>query len=129
MEGRFTSKRVQTISGINHVSVRTIRRVMERNGYAYRQARRKGLLCKKDLTRRVAFAKNVIKHYSESIWTEDICFYFDGKSFIHKLHPADPGCGGEKMKAWPEIVALKAVRVVMVVKLCTSLLRYLMAKE
>ena len=87
--GNVTSKRVGLGAGITHVHNRTVRRVLNRHGYCPRQARRKGLLNKKDLLKRVQFSKQIIEHYDEDIWTKDICFFFDGKGFVHKTNPAD----------------------------------------
>ena len=37
-----------------------------------------------DLKYRKKFAKSVKKEYWRDIWTEDICFYLDGKCFTYK---------------------------------------------
>ena len=88
-EGRFSARRIQLVAGVMHVHVRTIRRVLNRNGYRYHQARRKGLLSKVDTKKRLRFAKNILNDYDESLWNHTICFYLDGKSFVHKLNPKD----------------------------------------
>ena len=89
-EGNFSARRVQVVAGMEKVHVRTIRRVLNRHGYGYRQARRKRLMSSGDRKRRVNFAKNIINHYdNDNIWKRDICFYLDGKSFVHKLNPKD----------------------------------------
>ena len=85
----FSAKRIQTVSWLSHVHIRTIRRVLNRNGFACRQARRKGILSKLDTTLRLSFARKVIRNYDESLWTEGISFYLDGKSFVHKTNPLD----------------------------------------
>jgi len=88
--GNFTAKRVQHVAGMNGVTTRTIRNVLNKHGYAFRPARRKGILLPKDLPRRFRFAKRVLKLYNPTtLWTHDISFYLDGKSFVHKLHPQD----------------------------------------
>ena len=87
--GKFTAKRIQYLSGINKVSLRSVRKVLNKHGYAFRPARRKGILLASDLPKRLQFAKKVLKYYDPTLWTNDICFYLDGKSFIHKLHPQD----------------------------------------
>ena len=66
-----------------------MRREMNRLGYTYRQARKKGLLTDDDISKRLKFAKSMVKNYPETVWTNDICFYFDGSSFVHKTNPAD----------------------------------------
>ena len=77
------------MSGLSHVHVRTIRRALNRNGFAYRQAQRKGILSKLDTTLRLNFARKVIRNYDENLWTEGISFYLDGKSFVHKTNLLD----------------------------------------
>ena len=42
-DGNFTSKRIKLYSGVSSVHDRTVRRVLNKYGYHYRQARRKGL--------------------------------------------------------------------------------------
>ena len=46
---------------IDHVSERTVQRILNENGYGYRHARRKGVLTKKDPTKRIKFAKKALK--------------------------------------------------------------------
>lgn len=87
--GNFTAKRVQHRAGIHNVTTRTIRNVLNKHGYAFRPARRKGILSEKDLRKRLQFAKKVLKLYEPTLWTQDICFYLDGKSFVHKVNPQD----------------------------------------
>ena len=86
--GKVTSKRVALDTGISHISNRSIRRVLNKHGYAHHQARRKGLLTPEDLPKRTQFAKNIIQFYND-LWTKEICFYFDGKGFVFKTNPAD----------------------------------------
>ena len=60
VEGNFTSIRLMARAGISlkHVSNRTIRRFLQREGYYFLQARKKGLLSEKDVKERLKFAKN-----------------------------------------------------------------------
>ena len=90
-EGRFSSARIMEVVGITRVqvSVRTVRRFLNKHGYYYLQARRKGLLKETDLSQRVKFAKNMKKQYSRDVWKKHIAFYLDGVSFYHKVNPAD----------------------------------------
>jgi hypothetical protein len=60
---------------------------LNRKGYGYRQARKKGLLTETDKKKRAKFAKNVLKRPKEEFWTECIRFYFDGVGFVHKINP------------------------------------------
>ena len=57
----FTSIRLMARAGISpkHVSNRAIRRFLQREGYYFLQARKKGLLSEKDLKERSKFAKNI----------------------------------------------------------------------
>ena len=87
--GNVTSKRVALDAGMSHMSNRSVRRVLNKHGYAHRQARRKGLLTAEDLLKRKQFAKKVIQFYNDDLWTKEICFYFDGKGFVFKTNPAD----------------------------------------
>ena len=90
-EGNFTSVRLMVRAGISpkHVSNRTIRWFLQREGYYFLQARKKGLLSEKDLKERVKFAKNIRKHYSKDVWKDNVAFYLDCVSFWYKRNPAD----------------------------------------
>lgn len=87
----FTSKAVAEFAGISsrEASNRTIRRALNREGYRYLQARKKGVLMKNDLQKRLQFAKKIRSCFSPDLWTNDINFYLDGVSFTHKRNPAD----------------------------------------
>ena len=66
------------------VSNRTVRRCLNANGYGYRRSRKKGLLVKKDLSKRVAFARKVRKLLPEDFWKTGILFYLDAAGFTYK---------------------------------------------
>ena len=85
----FCSGSVCSLLGIDRsvCSNRTVRRRMNDLGYWYRQARKKGVLTKKDLQQRLKFAKNTAKVPAD-FWTSKICFYLDGVSFYYKRNPA-----------------------------------------
>lgn len=89
-EGSFTIKDLCE-AGISPrtVSCKTVRRLLHRHGYKYVQARKKGVLTQGDQEKRLKFARNIKREYSRSVWTEEIAFYLDGVSFIHKYNPAD----------------------------------------
>ena len=72
-----------------HVSNRAIRRFLQREGYYFLQARKKGLLSEKDLKERIKFAKNIRKQYSKDVWKDNVAFYLDCISFWYKRNPAD----------------------------------------
>ena len=90
-DSNFTSKKLLLNSEINpkDISSRTLRRFLNKNGYHYLQARKKGILSKTDIRKRYNFAKIMKKDYSSDVWTKQIAFYLDGVSFTHKTNPAD----------------------------------------
>lgn len=88
-EGSFSSRRLMERTGIRHVTDRTVRRLLNRNGYFFLQARKKGLMSQIDKDKRVTFARRMQADYSPSVWTEAIAFYLDGVSFAYKTNPMD----------------------------------------
>ena len=87
-QGVFTSIHIQEQSGTLNVSNRTVRRHLNRQGYGYRQCRKKGQLTDRDLARRLAYAKSIKKrNLGVDFWTSGIGFYVDGVSFVHKTNP------------------------------------------
>lgn len=90
-EGNFSSKRLMVEVGLStkDVSVRSMQRYLERLGYGYRQARKKGILSDKDVKKRLFFARKIKKERPTDFWKRDICFYLDGVSFYHKYNPFD----------------------------------------
>ena len=71
------------------VSNRTIRRYLNRNGFKYLQARKKGLISDKDKRERLKFARSMRRNYSRNVWEKEIAFYLDATSFVYKLHLMD----------------------------------------
>ena len=90
-EGHFTVKRLMWAANIDmsEVSESTVQRFLHREGYYYLQARKKGLLYKKDLKRRIDFVNKMQNEYGDDVWTKDIAFYLDGTSFAYKRNPLD----------------------------------------
>ena len=88
-EGSFSSRRLMERTGIRHVTDRTIRRLLNRNGYYFLQARKKGLMSQPDKDQRVEFARKIQAQYSPSVWTDSVAFYLDGVSFVYKTNPLD----------------------------------------
>ena len=90
-EGTFTIQRLMAYSKIdpNEISPYTIRRFMHKEGYFYLQARKKGLLTKKDIEKRLKFARKIKRDYTEDVWTKEISFYLDGTAFAYKRNPLD----------------------------------------
>ena len=76
-DGNFTCKRLAKEGGIDckNISVRTIRRAMNKEGFKYLQARKKGILRKTDLQKRLSFAKKMKRVLSPNVWKEDINFF------------------------------------------------------
>ena len=77
---------LMAISGVEHVSTRTVQRILNRNGYKHLVARRKGILDSHDAKLRLQYAKRM-KNKGPRFWTNDIAFYFDGVGFLHKTNP------------------------------------------
>ena len=77
-------------SGLSFKSAsRTFSRCLNRLGYSYYSARRKGVLTEKDKKLRCQFARNMQVEVSRNseFWKHEISFYLDGVSFIHKYNP------------------------------------------
>ena len=74
-EGSFSSRRLMEQTGIHHVTDRTVRRLLNGNGYFFLQARKKGLMSQSDKERRVEFARQMQSNYPQSVWTDTIAFY------------------------------------------------------
>ena len=63
--------------------------MLNKYGYHYRQAKRKGLLTENDLKLCMKFAKDIKKYYDNGLWSSEIYFYLDAKHFINKTNPID----------------------------------------
>ena len=88
-EGSFTLRHLMDRTGIRHVSDRTVRRLLNRNGYFFLQARKKGLMSETDKAKRVEFARKMQANYPPTVWTDNLAFYLDGVSFVYKTNPMD----------------------------------------
>ena len=53
-EVNFTSQRIRLDAGLTHMALRTVRRVINQEGYFHLQSRKKGLMSIKDKKQRVA---------------------------------------------------------------------------
>lgn len=93
-EGSIPCSKIMAESGIDlsKISIWTTRRALNRLGYHFLVARKKGLLSQKDLVKRLHFAKRVKQTKPDSFWTETVCFYLDGVSFVHKYNPYSKSC-------------------------------------
>lgn len=87
--GNFTAKDVLQAMGLscNDISLSTVRKTMNRLGYKFLPARKKGVLSEEDQRDRLRFARKIKNDYGCNIWTKDVCFYLDGVSFHHKYNP------------------------------------------
>ena len=70
------------------VSNGTVRRVLNKYGFGYRQRCKKGVLSSNDIVCRYRFAKTIRKERSRDVWTSKVNFYLDGVSFYDKRNPA-----------------------------------------
>ena len=61
--------------------------VMNNAGYKTLLPRRKGLLSRNDKKLRKFFAKHSLLHYDNLFWRDDVSFYLDAVSFLHKYNP------------------------------------------
>ena len=87
----ITVEKVVTSSGLdfNTASRRTFSRCLNLNGYAYLQARKKGLITEKDCKLRLQFARKMKKKLQENpdFFKDEVAFFLDGVSFVHKYNP------------------------------------------
>ena len=76
-------------SGVSSIDVlvRTVNRLIQRQGYNYLQTRKKGLLTKEDMCKRVTFCNVMRSIYDDDVWTKQVAFYLDGVSFAFKTNP------------------------------------------
>ena len=88
-EGNFSCHRIRAEAGLYNVSLWTINRTLKRMGYAFLEARKKGILLEKDFRERLRFARKVKRTYCNDYFMNDICLYLDGVSFYHKYIPLD----------------------------------------
>ena len=102
-DGNFTVKRLMERADLNIslVSCRTVQRFLHSNGYRYLNSRKKGVLLNAVFKKRLQFAKKMKTEFHDNVWTEDIAFYLDGVSLIHKYHPLDQA-RAPRGKIWPK---------------------------
>ena len=82
----FSAVRIQEEAGITHCTARTFRRTLNKLGFHYLHARKKGLVSAVDRKKRVAFARANVGQDIE-FWRTGISFYLDGVGFVHKRNP------------------------------------------
>ena len=91
-EGSFSSGRLMERTGICHVSDQTVSHLLNRNGYFFLQACKKGLMSQSDNDKRVTFARRMQEDYPLNVWKDSIAFYLDGVLFVYKTNPMDQAC-------------------------------------
>jgi len=103
----WTAKQLMAMACVEGVSLRTVQRFLNRNGYHHLKARRKGILSTNDTKLRLAFARQMMKK-SPSYWQEEIAFYFDGVGFVHRTRPMEHAlaCRGKVWRKKGEGLAL-----------------------
>ena len=75
-EGSFSSRCLFKRTRICHVSDRTVRRLMNRNGYFFLQTSKKGLMSQTDKDQRVEFARKMQAEYFPSVWTDSVALIY-----------------------------------------------------
>ena len=87
----FTVKQLTQATGMSELaSRRTFSRYLNEHGYKYsRREKTKGLLSAKDRLIRLQYARQTRRKLQErpEFWTQDVAFYLDRVSFIHKTNP------------------------------------------
>ena len=100
-EGNFSCQKIMQEAGISvkDVSVRTVSRFLNSQGYYYLQARKKGVLTVTDMKKRLQFARRMRKDYGADVWTKRIAFYLDCVSYVYKRNPLDQALA-PKARIW-----------------------------
>ena len=90
-EGNFSCQRIMQEARISpqDVSVRTVTRFLNSQGFYYLQARKKGVLKADDMKKRLMFARKMKKDYGADVWTKRVAFYLDCVSYAYKRNPLD----------------------------------------
>ena len=115
LEGSFSSRRLMERTGlIRHVTDRTVRRLLNRNGYFFLQGRKKGLMSQTDKDRRVEFAqKNTPRVFGQTL---SLFTWMVSRSFTRQIHwtkhaPLKGEYGEKDLKASHKGAWLKAVNL------------------
>ena len=82
-------------------SRRTYSRYLNELGYYYFSARRKGILSANDKKVRLQFARNMKQELirNPDFWKNEISFYLDRVSFVHKSNPKS-GAASNRARVW-----------------------------
>ena len=99
----MTVKNLVEKSGLSleMASRRTFSRYLNEEGYSYLQARKKGLLSENDRKLRLRFAREMRHKLTQNpdFWTNEVAFFLDAVSFVHKYNPRS-GASGNKSRVW-----------------------------
>ena len=70
-------------------SRRTVSRILNEHGYGFLQRRKKGILSERDKKIRRKFGRKIQQamRTNENFWTNEVAFFLDGVSFVHKYNP------------------------------------------
>ena len=81
--------------------MRTFSRYLNENGYYFLQARKNVMLNEKDKRQPFKYAKQMKRQLSSNpnFWKEDIAFYLDWVSFVHKRNPLN-NWASPKKRVW-----------------------------
>ena len=82
-------------------SRRTYSRYLNELGYYYFSAQRKGILSDNDKKVRLQFARKMKQELirNPDFWKNEISFYLDGVSFVHKYNPKS-GAASNRARVW-----------------------------
>lgn len=98
-----TVKKLVEYSGLSlqTASVGTYSRYLNDMGFFFLQARKKGLLTENNKKLRLQFARKMERYEKENahFWANEIAFYLDGVSFIHKCNPKSAAMA-PKARVW-----------------------------
>lgn len=85
-----------------NASERTFSRYLNEHEYFFLQAHKKGFVTEKDRKASVQYARKMKKERlnNPGFWTDDVAFYLDGISFIHKTNPMHAACMWPKARVW-----------------------------
>ena len=86
--------------------------MLNKYGYHYRLATRKGLLTENNLKLRIKFAKEIRQYYEDGLCLFGICFNLDANHFIHKRNPMDQA-KAPKCSIWRKKMMKVLLRVVL----------------
>ena len=80
---------IETGLSLDTVSRRSFLCILNENGYGFLQRRKKGILLERDRVLRRRFCRKVkrFRQINEHFWMNEVSFYIDGVSFIHKFNP------------------------------------------